>query len=142
VKRSVSGFIRRRQTRIARGVLDQHQETIMATTDLYRRTDNSLSGLFNSMMGFTYASTLYTVRMMFTSPTEFVDRLRVSLDKVSNALTDSVRSKDPFEQSRTAREILRDDVDAVPRTAARAVEDLPAGVYNSENSEILSGRKR
>jgi hypothetical protein len=116
----------------------------MTTGETYRRDDSGLTGLFNSMVGLTYASTIYALRFMFTNPMEMVDRARVSLDNVSKAIMDSTGGNGESKRtSRSAREALRDDVDAAQAAAARTVDDLTGSSTTSEaDSETLSGRKR
>ena len=51
---------------------------------------NSFRGLFTSMMGFTSASTQFTLRFLFTAPDKLVDRVRETLENLSNALKQSL----------------------------------------------------
>jgi hypothetical protein len=117
----------------------------MATADTFRRDDTGLTGLFGSMMGFTYASTLYTMRLMFTNPVDVVDRLRISLDNVSTALADSMRGsgKDSWDDSgRNVRDAVREDVEGARQTVRRAAESVTPDTGGETGGETLTGRKR
>lgn len=108
----------------------------MATTETYRNDNTGLTGLFNSMMGFTAATTLYTMRLMFTNPVDFADRLRVSMDNVSNALMESIRGKKTSDQTAwNAARVMQEDMLNDTREATESASQQGA-------EENLTGRKR
>ncbi len=121
-----------------------------ADRDRSNRRDAGFSDLVGSMLGFAGASTRFAIQQMenafvaFTNPQKVMNRMRHSLDNISNAMSqsgDESGNRSGRSQSFQGAQSRRSD----PVSAASAMD--PTGTtQESQNQgvseDVMTGRKR